>query len=253
MNQIERVVLNAPGASRGSREVDRVVYRCLAALFALLVFAGFARTYYLKFLFVTPDLPSLLVHAHGVVMSAWVVLFLVQVGLVETRRVRVHQRLGYAGIGLAALVILIGVWTALSAARHGSTSTPTGFSQPTFSIVPLGDMLLFGLLFGGAVYFRKTPRRHKTLMFLTVANFLPPAVGRLPLTLVQTHPVLFGLGVPVGLASTALAIDTWRHRRMDRLLLAAMVIFAASFPIRIALIGTPAWARASAWLATLVN
>ena len=67
------------------------------------------------------------------------------------------------------------------------------------------------------------------------------------------QPVLFGLGVPAGLALTGLAFDTWRHRRMDRLLLAAVLIFIASFPARIALITTPAWARASAWLATLVD
>ena len=239
--------------SRGTRDLDRYFYGTLAGILGLLVFAGFGRTYYLKFLFATPPLPSLVVHAHGVVMTGWVVLFLVQVGLVSARRVRVHQRLGYAGIGLAVLVIVIGVWTALGAARHGSTSTPTGFSQPTFSIVPLGDMLLFTLFFSGAVYFRRTPRRHKGLMFLTVVNFLPPAIGRLPLTLVQAHPVLFGLGVPAGLALAGLAVDTWRHRHMDRLLLAAVLFFVASFPIRIALMATPAWARASAWLATLVD
>jgi len=238
---------------RGTRDLDRYLYATLAGMLGLLVFAGFARTYYLKFLFGTPSLPSLVVHAHGVVMTAWVILFSVQVGLVSTRRVRVHQRLGYIGIGLAVLVIVMGVWTALGAARHGSTSTPTGFSQPTFSIVPLGDILLFALFFGGAVYFRSTPRRHKGLMFLTVVNFLPPAIGRLPVTLILAHPVLFGLGVPAGLAAAGLAVDTWRHRGMDRLLLAAVLFFVASFPGRIALMATPAWAHASAWLATLVG
>jgi len=238
---------------RGTRNLDRYLYGTLAGILGLLVFAGFAKTYYLKFLFATPPLPSLVVHAHGVVMTAWVILFLVQVGLIETRRVRVHQRLGYVGIGLAVLVIVTGVWTALGAARHGSMSTPTGFSQPTFSIVPLGDILLFTLFFGLAVYFRRTPRRHKGLMFLTVVNFLPPAIGRLPITLITEHPVLFGIGVPVGLAAAGLAIDTWRHRGVDRLLLAAVLFFVASFPGRIALMATPAWARASAWLATLVE
>ena len=63
-----------------------------------------------------------------------------------------------------------------------------------------------------------------------MVNFLPPAIGRLPLTLVQAHPVLFGLGVPAGLALAGLAVDTWRHRHMDRLLLAAVLFFIASFP-----------------------
>ena len=56
--------------SRGTRDLDRYLYSSLAGILGLLVFVGFARTYYLKFLFATPPLPSLVVHAHGVVMTA---------------------------------------------------------------------------------------------------------------------------------------------------------------------------------------
>jgi hypothetical protein len=232
-----------------ARDRDRYVYGGLAALFALLVFAGFSRTYYLKFLFLTPPLPSLVVHAHGVVMTAWVTLFIVQVFLISNRQVRLHQRLGYAGIGLAALVIIVGTWTALLAARHGSRSTPTEFSSQAFSIVPLGDLLNFALLFGAAVYYRRTASRHKTLMALTAINFLPPAIGRLP---IGASPLVFA-GATIGLAFVCLGYDTWRRRRVDGVLLAAVLILTASFPIRIYLIGTPGWARIAAWLATLVD
>ena len=237
----------------GGRAFDRYLYGSVAAAFVLLVFAGFARTYYLKTFLTGPPLPSLLVHVHGVVMTAWVALFVVQVSLISSRQVRVHRRLGYLGIGLAALVVGVGVWTALAAARHGSSSTPAGFSQPTFAIVPLGDVALFALFFGAAVYHRKNAARHKLLMLLTVANFLPPAVGRLPFDVVRDNPVLFGVGVPIGLALGGLALDIWRRRRTDWVLAAATLVLAASFPARIALMTTPAWARASAWLATLVN
>jgi len=230
------------------RERDRYIYGGLAALFALLVFAGFSRTYYLKFLFLTPPLPSLVVHAHGVLMTAWVMLFIVQVFLISNRQVRLHQRLGYAGIGLAALMIVVGTWTALAAARHGSRSTPPGFSQPTFSIVPLGDLLIFAMLFSAAVYYRRTASRHKSLMALTAINFLPPAIGRLP---TGANPLVF-VGVTIGLALACLGYDTWRRRRVDGVILAAVLIFAASFPIRIYLVDTPGWARIAAWLATLV-
>jgi hypothetical protein len=232
--------------------MDRYLYGALAVVFGLTAFAGFARTYYLKLYFASPALPSVLVHLHGIVMTAWVVLFIVQVSLISAHRVRAHRRLGYTGIGLAVLVVTIGVWTALRAARYGSASVPVGFSEPTFAIVPLGDMALFTLFFGGAVYFRRQAARHKFLMLLTVATFLPPAIGRLPFTFIQDHPVPFLL-IPSGLALGGLAFDTWRRRRVDRLLLTAAVVFVASFPVRIALIGTPAWASAAAWLATLVD
>ena len=246
-------VMRQPVArTRAAKSLDRFVYGSAAALFAFLVFAGFSKTYYLKALLAGPPLPSTLVHLHGIVMTAWVVLFLVQVSLIATHRVKVHQRLGYMGIGLAVLVVVVGLRTALEAAAHGSLSTPAGFSQPTFSIVPLGDLLLFMVFFGGAVYFRKSAARHKGLMLLTVANFLPPAVGRLPFALVQSHPVPFGLGIPVGLAVLCVAFDAWRRRRVDWVLLAAALLLIVSFPARIALVDTPAWGRAAAWLATLV-
>ena len=49
----------------------------VAAAAALVVFAGFARTYYLKGVFDTPAL-SPLVHAHGLAMTLWVALFIAQ-------------------------------------------------------------------------------------------------------------------------------------------------------------------------------
>ena len=232
------------------RAVDRSLYGAIAAVFAVLVFAGFARTYYLKLLFDLPPLPSLVVHAHGMVMTAWVLLFMTQVRLIAAHRVRLHQRLGYASIGLAIVMVAVGVWAALRAAHFGSASTPAGFSQPTFSIVPLGDMLLFSIFYGAAIAYRRQPARHKRLMFLTAVNFLPPAVGRLPLALVQTYPVVFGVA-PAGFAIIMLAFDSWRNRKVDPVFAAGVVLFVASFPIRIALVNTAAWGSAAAWLATL--
>ena len=88
---------------------------------------------------------------------------------------------------------------------------------------------------------------------MTVANFLPPAVGRMSFAIVKANPVAFGLGVPAVLAIICVGYDAWKRRRVDWVLVAAAVILLASFPARIALMQTPAWANASAWLATLVN
>ena len=83
------------------RLFDRRLYFAIAILFPAVVLLGFARTYYLKGLFATPPLPSGLVHLHGLVMTTWVVLFVVQVRLISTKRIRLHQKLGYASIALA--------------------------------------------------------------------------------------------------------------------------------------------------------
>lgn len=82
------------GTPFGTAAADRFYVSC-ALLISLVVFAEFARTYYLKFALGTPSLQWLL-HAHGIVMTAWVVLFLTQVNLTSAHRVALHRRLGVA-------------------------------------------------------------------------------------------------------------------------------------------------------------
>src|SRR6185295_989492 len=95
------------------RLFDRRLFKVAAIVFPLVVLAGFARTYYLRGLFDVPPLPSFIVHLHGLTMTAWVALFISQVWLISSKRVRVHQRLGYMSIGLAGLILPIGLVTAV--------------------------------------------------------------------------------------------------------------------------------------------
>ena len=73
------------------RVFDRRLYLAAAILFPLIVLVGFGRTYYLKGLFGTPPLPSGLVHLHGLVMTAWVALFVVQVRFVSSKQIHRHR------------------------------------------------------------------------------------------------------------------------------------------------------------------
>ena len=65
---------------------------------------------------------TLLVHLHGGLFTAWVLLFVAQTALVATRRVAVHRRQGLAGAVLAAAMIVFGTATALMTARRGGTA-----------------------------------------------------------------------------------------------------------------------------------
>lgn len=47
-----------------------------AIVFPLIMLAGFGNTYYFKTFFGLPPLPSMLVHLHGVLMTAWVAAIL---------------------------------------------------------------------------------------------------------------------------------------------------------------------------------
>lgn len=238
--------------STAVRNFDRRFFGIAAVAFPLIVLIGFAPTYYLKPYFGGPSLPSLMVHVHGLLMTAWVALFATQVWLISSRRVRVHQRLGYAGIGLAVLVVMVGLVTALRAGKFGSPATPPGIPVLVFMAVPLFDLVMFSLLFGGAVYYRKQPAAHKSLMLLTAINFLPPAIGRIPIAALQNLGPLWFFGFPTVLILACLIIDWRRRGHLNRVFLVGGCLLIASYPVRLAVMGTEAWMRFATWAVSFV-
>lgn len=227
---------------------DRRLYLAAAIAFPLIVVAGFARTYYAKFLFDTPPLPSALVHLHGLTMTLWVGLFVTQVWLISAKRIRVHQRLGYAGIGLAAVIIATGLPTAVRAAKFGSGSTPPDIPPAAFMIVPVSDLIMFAIFFGAAIYYRRKPAAHKSLMLLTALNFLPPALARIPLDALRSLGPLWFFGFPTVVAALCIGLDARRYGRVNRVFFVGALFLVLSYVVRLALMGTDAWMRVAQWM-----
>ena len=237
--------------SASDRTADRQLFLAAATLFVLIVVGGFARTYYLKGVFGTPPLSSMLVHVHGIVMTAWVGLVAAQVWLVRSQQVALHRKLGAAGVGLAVLVLVVGFLTAVAAARDGNF-TPR-IPPLVFLAVPMFDLLMMVILVGGAIYYRRRPANHKRLMLLAMINFLPPALARLPLPpAILAQGPLFFFGVPTLLTLLALGYDRSRTGTWNRAFVVGAVLLIASYPIRLALSGTDAWMRFATWLVTVV-
>ena len=229
---------------------DRRLYILAAIVTPLIVLAGFARTYYLKPFFNTPDLPGRIVHLHGIVMTAWVLLFITQVSLVATRRTRVHQRLGIAGGVLAALVVIVGVLTALFAAARGHSPGPPALA---FLVVPLGDMLIFSVLIGLALYFRRKLQVHKRLMLLAAINLLTPAIARIPLSFIANGGPLAFFGLTDLVLLAFVTYDTVKHRRLHPVFLWGSIFIIAMQPLRLLLAGTNVWMNFAAALVALVK
>jgi hypothetical protein len=233
-----------------SRRNDRHLSIWVAALIPVIVLLGFARTYYLKNFFGNPPLPGLLVHLHGLVMTAWVLLFAAQVSLVATGRTRTHQRLGVLGAGLAALVVTVGVLTAIAAAARGATPGPPALQ---FLVVPLGDMFVFAMLVGTALYLRR--RRldmHKRLMLLAGLSLLPAAIARIPLNFILTGGPLAFFGLTDLCVLACVAFDTIRNRRVHPAFLWGALFIIACQPLRLLLAGTDLWMRLATALVGLV-
>jgi len=230
------------------RAFDRRLYMSAAILFSIVVLIGFARTYYLKIVFDPTPLPSLVVHLHGLLMSAWVLMFMIQVRLIAAHEVRIHQRLGWGVVGLAALIIVVGFATAVRAAKYGSRSTPPGIAPQAFLIVPLFDLLMFALLLGGAIYYRKRAADHKRLMLLTAINFVPPAIARIPIAPLQALGPLWFFGLPTVVALYCVGLDARRHGRLNRVFLVGTIALIASYFVRLALMNTGGWMATAQWL-----
>lgn len=204
----------ATTAVRAGRVADHRYYYACAILFALVVFAGFSRTYYLKSWFENEPL-SLLLHVHGVIMTLWYALFVVQVILVARRRLALHQKLGWAGVVLAGAVVIVGTLVAAGLARRALLHNPNARGAPfLFGMLLFSVLMVFVILIALAVYRRRRPDYHKRLMTLAMLTVLGPAVTRLPLSFLPNHDVGLTIAINVGLVLLAIASDTFIHRRL---------------------------------------
>lgn len=216
----------------------------MAVLAALIVFVGFARTYYLKAFFGSPALPVLL-HVHGLVMTSWFGLLVIQTTLVAARRTDIHRRLGVAGGVLAALVVALGITAAIVAVRAGHA--PAGGSPFAFLAIPFGDMFVFTVLIAAGFYFRRRPEIHKRLMLIATIAILPAGLARWPVAFIAHQPIRFFTVVDLILIA-CVAYDYAKTRRLNPAYLWGGLLLIASHPLRIALSTTPAWTTFARWI-----
>jgi hypothetical protein len=230
------------------RPSDRGLFLTAAILFPLLVLAGYFKSYYFSAFFDVKPVANALVHAHAVVMTLWVVYFTAQVALIRTKNVKLHMTMGMAGIALAALVVVVGLVTAYDA-HLVRGAAPAGINPHGFFVIPVFDMLLFVIFFAGAIYYRKRPAEHKSLILMTAFNFLPAAVGRIPLVPAQ-FMILWAFGVPDLFALISLGWHTAKHRKLNKVFAAGVLLLIASHPLRIVLAGSKIWLQFVGWLAS---
>lgn len=226
--------------------LERRLYTWAALAALVVVFAGFSRTYYLKGAFGTPDL-STLTHVHGVVMTAWFALFLVQVRLVATGRTPMHRRLGIAGAALAVLVIVLGTTMGVLSARAGTA--PPGVPPLVFLALPLGEMFVFGTLVSVALALRKRSAYHKRLMLLASIAILTPAMARLPFDFVRAGGPLVFFALTDLVILACIVFDTVRNRRLHPAFAAGFVFVVVGQVGRLALTQTAAWMSFARWVA----
>lgn len=151
-----------------SQTNDRYFFAACAIWIVLVSFAGFFDTLYFRSAFEAdygPISNSLLLH--GVIYSAWVVLFAIQVSMIRASRVQIHMAIGLAAILLLICMLLSGWYVVLEKAIAGQKS----IDEAGYNLAQIGTGIVLAFI-GIANYNR--PAIHKRLMlaaavFLTVA------------------------------------------------------------------------------------
>jgi len=225
---------------------ERVFYTTMSGIFLILVLVGFSRTFFLRPYFQTEPLMPLLI-LHGTLFSSWIALFLIQTTLVASKRTRVNRKLGVAGGVLATLMVIVGTVTGIVRAK--TVAPPPGFSSGlTFLTIPLGDMLVFAVLIGAAVYYRNRVDIHKRLMIIGTIALMPAAVARLPAAFFEQGGPLVFYGLSDLLILPLLIYDIATCGRPHRATVIGAAILVISHPLRIIVGNTHAWIAFATWL-----
>ncbi|QGM98255.1 hypothetical protein [Methylocystis parvus] len=238
------MTLATPTLGLGASNRDRIFYTSMAVAMAATVFIGFGPTFFFKLFSDSPPLPPLL-HVHGAIFAAWYALFFTQAALISNGRPDLHRKLGYAGMGLAAVMVVLGVLAAIHAVR--TNHTPPGLDPRSFLVLPFFGITVFAVLAGAGFLMRKRQETHKRLMLLASIAMLDAAIARIPGVFTLGGP-LASFGLQDLFLIACIGYDFSSRRRIHPAYLFGGLFILAMQPMRIVVSTTPWWLAFGDWL-----
>lgn len=116
-----------------------------------------------------------IVYVHGLIMFLWYILIVIQSGLVRSRNLALHKKLGKSSLFLALGIVVSGIW--MSVVHYGR---PDGF---LFSTINTFILINFIILYYLAWTYRHQSEFHKRYMTFASLAAIFPALGRVILGL----------------------------------------------------------------------
>jgi hypothetical protein len=179
-----------------------------------LCFAGFARSYSLRAWLSQRTLAPIL-QLHGLIMTAWIVLLILQIVLVATSRTQLHRKLGVLGVLLAALVVGLGTFIVVRDIGRQSPNATTASFWALFVAFDGINLMLFAGFVCAAVFMRRRSDVHKRLMLVATLSLLPPALGRIAIHFVSDdREPITKLALLAGCVGLVVLIDSLKQRRL---------------------------------------
>ena len=172
----------ASPTAAAAQSAERKFYSRMALFMAAIIFAGFMPSFYLRGMVHYPrPNPSLPPHVmvHGLMFSAWLLIFVVQTQLVAAGRRDLHMLLGSLSfvfaLALIPMMYLTAVW---QVARQNSPP----FTDPlNWTIIPLSGIIPFALMLWLGWNSRREAQWHKRAMLVAMLMIMQPGIGRLPI------------------------------------------------------------------------
>lgn len=149
-------------------------YLGLCLVVSGVAFLGFSFTYFgPMFAGEYPHVPAV-VHVHGWTFFLWYLLLPLQAGLVSTRRVATHRRLGTGSVLLALGMVgtgLVVIGTQMELTRQGTAIPFWEFMGPAV----FSTLVLFAVFYTLALRYRRNRAFHKRFMLLASTGALGAA------------------------------------------------------------------------------
>src|SRR4051812_40101149 len=231
---------------------ERKFYRRMAIFLVVIVFIGFAPSFYLRNIVPSyprpnPTLPPAIIF-HGLMFTLWMALLVIQTQLVSTRRVETHMKLGKAAMLLAiALIPIMYVTAVWGVARE---SHPPFTDALNWTAIPLAVIPAFSFLIYEAWRRRREAQWHKRLVLSATILFVAgPGFSRIPLA----PPSFWGFTAQLLVGTTLIfaPLFFWDRRTQGKIHPATLTGYAvatATAVVPLALIYTNSWAGIAAKL-----
>ena len=140
---------------------------------------------------------------HGLAITAWYVLSLVQSLLITVSNRRLHMKLGWCAVGLGVVITLTGVMVALRSVQGAPEFVFFSMPYPEFLLVMFAEIAAFTVFLIAGLVTRKRPATHRSMMLLASLSLLLGATARIPFL-----TELFGGDNPMGFYGPVFALGT---------------------------------------------
>ena len=208
---------------------------------------GFWKPYFSRL-----DAAQGMAHLHAISMLTWIGMLVAQPLLIRTRRLVWHRRLGKASYVVAPLVVVSAL---ILAQLRISQATPDALPFQQFVLfLGVSASVLFALIWGLGVLYRREPPLHARYMAGTALTLVDPSLVRVLIFWIPSVPPPFYQFITFGLIYTILLVLIALDRKSTRgrsALWVLLGLFVTLHALIMLVPGTSAWQQFAGWYAGL--